>query len=94
MTKVMLKIDKKDGSVFFDCMNHAGFKHVCITCSTLSKVVLAGCGSEELAKVMIADAHVQVTIDKASDSTIQLFEAVREVFKDAEEPFPEHIKIY
>lgn len=94
MTKVMIEVDKRDGTVFFDCMNHAGFTDVCIMCSTLCNVLIVACERANVKKIVTADAHVQLSIDNASESLIELFESVKEVFQEIAYQFPEHVKIY
>ena len=98
MTKVMCKMDnddtKMDGSIFFDCMNHAGKKDVCIICSTLCKVLQEAMLRADKGSAQISDGHVQFTIDDADASLMETFACVMEVFKEVSEEFPEYCKLY
>lgn len=94
MTKVMSKIDEKEQSIFFDCMNHAGTKDVCIICSTLCKVLLEAWKRADKGSAQISDGHVQFTIDNADASLMETFTCVASVFKEVAEEFPGNCKVY
>lgn len=94
MTKVMCKIDEKKHSIFFDCMNHAGFKDVCIMCSTLCKVLLEAVNKISAGNVRIDDGHVRIEVEYADDATMEIFSSVMEVFKDVATEFPDYCKLY
>lgn len=94
MTKVMCKIDKDEQNIFFDCMNHAGDREVCIMCSTICNVLIAACESAKVDKIMTTDAHVQICIDKADEALASVFEAAMEVFQDIQYQFPDSCKVY
>ena len=98
MTKVMCKIEnddtKMDGSIYFDCMNHAGKKDVCIICSTLCKVLLEAWKRADKGNCQISDGHVRFNIDDADGHLLETFTCVMEVFKEVSEEFPEYCKLY
>lgn len=94
MTKVMSKIDEKNKSIFFDCMNHAGNREVCIMCSTLCCVLQAACERANVGNVMESDAHIQFSIDNADGTLMEVFASVMEVFKGVQEQFPDYCKVY
>lgn len=94
MTKVMCKIDEKEQSIFFDCMNHAGKKDVCIICSTLCKVLLEAWKRADKGNAQISDGHVQFNIDDADSALMETFTCVSSVFKEVAEEFPEYCKLY
>jgi len=94
MTKVLCEINDRRKSIYFDCMNHAGLKDVCIICSTLCKVILSELDRANIGKVQISDGHVSISIDAASDITIATFESVLSVFKEVEAEFPDYCKVY
>lgn len=94
MTKVMCKIDEKEQGIFFDCMNHAGKKDVCIICSTLCKVLLEAWKRADKGNCQIADGHVQFVIDNADSSLVEIFACVTQVFKEVEAEFPDYCKLY
>lgn len=98
MTKVMCKMNnddiKMEGSIFFDCMNHAGNREVCIMCSTLCNVLIAACERAKVGDVMTSDAHVQCNINNADGALLEVFASVMEVFKGVAEQFPDMCKVY
>lgn len=99
MTKVMCKINnddtKMDGSIFFDCMNHAGNREVCIMCSTLCNVLQAACERAKVGDIMESEAHMQISVDKIADGALlEVFASVMEVFKGVAEQFPDMCKVY
>lgn len=94
MTKVMCKIDEDEKTIFFDCMNHAGKKDVCIICSTLCKVLLEAWKRADKGSAQISDGHVQFTIDNADSALMETFTCVSSVFKEVAEEFPDNCKLY
>lgn len=94
MTKVMMRADKEKGSIFFDCMNHAGDREVCIMCSTLCNVLGAAVTRASTGDIISTDGHVQFNIEKRNYALLEVFEAVMDTFKEVEKEHPDKVKIY
>lgn len=94
MTKVMMRADKENGSIFFDCMNHAGDREVCIMCSTLCNVLGAAVIRANTGDIISTDGHVQFNIEKATDKLYEVFESVMMAFGEVAKQFPDSCKIY
>ena len=93
MTKVIMHISD-DGSIMFDCVNHAGKKDVCIMCSTLVNVLITACRRENIQPTVDEDGHLRLDIEKAGPELISTFRAVRDVFYEVEDQFPFFCKNY
>lgn len=100
MTKVMCKMDEDEKNIFFDCMNHAGDRHVCGMCSVLCKTLIdASYRAEDYRGATVSDeddskGHVHFTVSNVDDILIGVFTSVMEVFKEIAEEFPDNCKVY
>jgi len=94
MTKVILNVDKKRKSVYFDCMNHAGDSLVCAMASTLCGIVLLSCERAKLMPDRYESGHMTVNIPNAADWMLNMFDIVGDVFEQIAEQYPQFIKIY
>ena len=93
MTKVMMNIDRQN-SIMFDCQNHADDHDVCTIASTLCNVLVEAAFRADSEPTIYEPGHVRLDIFKAHDDTLEIFETVMAVMKQAADQHPEFIKIY
>jgi uncharacterized protein YsxB (DUF464 family) len=93
MTKVMFNIDSHN-TIMFDCVNHAENYDVCTIVSTLCNVLVEAAARADCEPTIYNPGHVRIDITKAQDDTLEIFETVMAVMKQAAEQHPEFIKIY
>ena len=94
MTKAMLNIDPLNKSIMFDCSNHADDHDACTIMSTLSNVLVESCLRAGVYPTDYDSGHVRIDIEYADDKTIDTFETVFDVMKQAADQQPDHIRIY
>ena len=94
MTKMKMYIDDTSGDIFFDCVDHADNKDVCIMCSTLSNVLICACRRVNIEPQTDEDGHLTISVAGAKKPLISTFKAVQEVFNEIEYQFPFQLKIY
>jgi hypothetical protein len=93
MTKVMMDIDKLN-NIMFDCQNHAEDHDACTIMSTLCNVLVESCFRIGEEPTIYNKGHVRIDISLAQDDTVEVFETVMAVMKQAAKQHPEFIKIY
>jgi hypothetical protein len=93
MTKIIMNIDK-DSNIMFDCQNHADDHDVCTIISTLCNVLVEATFRADYEPTIYNPGHVRIDIPKAQDDTLEIFETVMGVIKQAARQHPEFIKIY
>lgn len=93
MTKVMMDIDKRN-NIMFDCQNHAEDHDACTIMSTLCNVLVESCFRIGEEPTIYNKGHVRIDISSAQDDTVEVFETVMAVMKQAAKAQPEFIKIY
>ena len=93
MTKVMMNKDKHN-NIMFDCQNHADDYDVCTIVSTLCNVLVESCFRAGGEPTIYNPGHVRIDITKAQEDTVEVFETVFEVMKQAAKQHPDYIKIY
>lgn len=92
MTKVILDMPD-DGSIMFDCINHAGNHDACTIMATLCNVLVEETFRLGDEPVMYEPGHVRIDLHKADEIAHEVFETVFEVMKQAARQQPDHIKI-
>lgn len=93
MTKAIMNIDDL-GSIFFDCINHAGDHDACTIVSTLCNVLVEACFNEDKEPTIYNKGHVRIDMENASKETIAIFRTVEKVLNHASEQMPDNIQIY
>ena len=93
MTKVMMNIDSQ-GNIMFDCQNHADNYNVCTIVSTLCNVLVEAAFRADHEPTEYNPGHVRIDISKAQSDTLEIFETVMAVMRQAADQHPDHIKIY
>ena len=94
MTKEKMYIDTEAKEIYFDCIDHADNKDVCIMCSTLSNVLICACRRANIEPTKDEDGHLTISVPKATDTLISVFKAVQDVFDEVEYQFPFQLKVY
>lgn len=95
MTSVVMQIEP-NGSIYFDCDNHAGDRTVCEIISTLCNVLVAACWRAEIEineEEAYKDGHVTLSIHNAPYPLVETFKTVEEVFAQVEEEYPYRLKL-
>lgn len=93
MTKVMMNIDRQN-NIMFDCVNHADNYDACTIVSTLCNVLVEASCRADCEPTIYNPGHVRLDIPKAQNDTLEIFETVMAVMKQAADQHPEFIKIY
>lgn len=93
MTKVMMNIDRQN-NIMFDCVNHAEDHDACTIASTLCNVLVEASYRADCEPTIYDPGHVRLDIFKAQSDTLEIFETVMAVMKQAADQHPEFIKIY
>ena len=93
MTKVMMNIDRQN-NIMFDCVNHADEYDACTIVSTLCNVLVEAADRADCEPTIYNPGHVRLDISKAQNDTLEIFETVMTVMKQAADQHPEFIKIY
>lgn len=94
MTKAIMDTDPLQRTIMFDCQNHAGDHDACTIMATLCNVLVEATFRAGKEPTLYNKGHVRIDINDASDSTLDLFETVYGVMKQAERQQPDYIKIY
>lgn len=94
-TKVLFTYNK-DGSLLFDCYNHAGDHDVCTIVSTLCNVLVEACVRFDLnfEPTIYNKGHVRIDLSMTNDEIREIFHVVEGVMHQAMHQHPEHIYIY
>lgn len=93
MTKTIFNYSD-DGNIMFDCINHADDHDACNIMSTLSNVLVEACFRAGSEPTIYNKGHVRIDLYKAGYPTLEVFETVETVMRQAAEQHPDHIKIY
>lgn len=93
MTKVILNINE-DGTIYYDCLNHADDHDACIIMSTLSNVLVCAAGRVGHGPIIYEPGHVHIEVDDAPYPTAEIFRTVEVLIEQAAEQYPDYIKIY
>ena len=93
MTKVMF-VQNDDGTVYFDCLNHAGDESVCTIVSTLCNVAVQACLRCGHEIKLYEPGHVTIMVPKGSFPLNETLSTVMDVMGAVQEQHPDYIKIY
>lgn len=92
MTKVVMDI-RKDGTVLYECTNHAGDHDVCTAISTISGMLARAALRVNVEPLKYEEGNVRIYIDKAGYPTLEVFRVAEEAIKDLVKQHPEYITL-
>lgn len=93
MTKVIMDVDRQQ-NIMFDCQNHSDDYDVCTIVSTLCNVLVEAAFRADSEPTEYSPGHVRLDVPKAHADTLEIFETVMAVMRQAAKQHPDHIKIY
>lgn len=93
-TKIIFNINKKDGSVYFEAMGHAGDHDTCMHLSALYAVITSICEKADIPISVQEEEHMKVCIENAGTSVIWALEAVQNTLFRLTEIHSDTMKIY
>ena len=94
MTKVIMNFDE-DGSIMFDCLNHAGDYDVCTIVSTLTNVLVEAVFDAGCEPTTYNPGHVRIDLPAMHARKVKdTFRIVKKVFDRVQKQNPDNIKIY
>ena len=92
MTKIRFEYDD-DGSIMFDCDNHAGDHDVCTIISTQCNVLVEACFRADDEPTIYNRGHVRIDLIRPSYPIAEVFRTVEAQMRKVAKMHPEYVMI-
>lgn len=93
MTKILLIVNEELANIYCEVLDHSEDHDTCTIVSTLTNVMIAEAMRAGV-EPRLNGPSVKIIIDDADEKTLEVFQVVKQVLKEAEKQNKRHMKMY